>query len=75
MQENPENLGIDWDGPVTENEPEIVEVPATNCPLNDVQVDQVINQMPQELTFNNAFDTYEVILNQTVALINTQTAC
>ena len=39
--------------------------------LNDIQVGQVINQIPQEVTFNNAFDTYVAVVNQTVALINT----
>ena len=52
-------------------EPEVVEVPATNCPLNYVQVSEVVAQLPNEVTINNAFDTYVVILNQTIALINT----
>ena len=30
-----EDFGIDWDSPVAEEEPNIIDVPMTQCPVND----------------------------------------
>lgn len=38
MKGNESNFGVDWQGPVTEPQPESVEVPDTSCPFTEHQI-------------------------------------
>ena len=72
LQEDPSNYGIDWQGPIPEQHPDSVEVPDTNCPFTEDE----LNLLPNTYDMNylagvDAFthiktmlsaDTYEWVL-------------
>ena len=55
------NYGIDWEGPVPETSPDVVEVPETNCPFSEVQA----NMLPTvtNLNYLEAVQTFIHIVN------------
>lgn len=55
------NYGIDWEGPVPEMSPDVVEVPVTNCPFSEIQV----NALPTvtSLSYVDAVQTFADIIN------------
>lgn len=54
------NYGIDWEGPVPEMSPDVVEVPETNCPFSEIQV----NALPivTNLSYIEAVHTFADII-------------
>jgi hypothetical protein len=59
---------MDWDGPVPDAEADLVEVPETNCPLDDTQIGRL--RIPRDFTINNAVDAFLDVLHQTMTLLN-----
>ena len=68
-QPDAETYGIDWDGPVGEVQPNFVQLPETNCPLADAQLEEVMSQVPQDVTIMNAVDVYLHIVSQITTII------
>ena len=62
------NYGLDWDGPVPDAEADIVEVPETNCPLDNMQIGA--RRVLMNVTISNAVDAYFDVLHQTTGMIN-----
>lgn len=69
-QDDASTYGIDWDGPVTEVQPDFVEVPETNCPLADAQIEEVMNQVPEDVTIMNAVDVYLHVVSQITTIMS-----
>ena len=59
FQEDISNYGIDWQGPVPPPCEENVEVPDTNCPLDDNCIQSLARLVPvEDLSINTAADVF-----------------
>lgn len=54
-------------GPVGEIDPDSVEVPETTIGLNDAQAEDVMRQIPEDITISNATDIFVNVLHRTMA--------
>ena len=52
---------------VPDAEADLVEVPETNCPLDDAQINRL--RIPIDVTINNVVDAYFDILHQTMTIL------
>ena len=50
-------------------QPDFLEVPETNCPLADAQVEEMMSQQPEDITIINAVDVYLHIVSQITTII------
>lgn len=60
------NYGIDWNEPVAEIEPNMVEVPETSCGLPAAQVEEIKRLIPGDMTLPNSLVVFQHILNRTL---------
>ena len=63
------NYGIDWEEAVAEIEPDMVEVPETNCGLSAYQADEIRRLIPENVTITNAFDVFHDTLNRALTIL------
>ena len=61
LQNDYRNFGIDWQGPIPEPSPDVVDVPDTNCPFSDDQMHLLPNT--DGLNYVEGIEVYQHITN------------